>query len=77
MKYHKLKNFMIATATATFYQGYIAPGAPVLKEILSVLYIFTVMMFFLGEADQYFANRRKVKREELMEKKMSASDGNP
>lgn len=77
MKYHKLKNFMIATATAALYQGYIAPNTPVLKEIFAVLYVFGVMMFFLGESDQYFARRRKAKREERTEMKMSASDGNP
>lgn len=77
MKYHKLKNFFIATATAALYQGYIAPSVPVLKEILSVLYIFWLMMFLLGEADQTFAKRRKEKREERAEMKKSASDGNP
>lgn len=77
MKYHKLKNFFIASATATLYHGYIAQNAPVLKEIFSVLYVIFVMMFFLGEADKYFANRRKEKRKERAEMKMSASDGNP
>ena len=77
VKYHKLKNFMIATAAAALYQGYIAPDVPVLKEIFSVLYVFGLMMFLLGESDLYFSKRRKAKREERMEMKMSASDGNP
>lgn len=77
VKYHKLKNFLIATAAAALYQGYIAPSVPVLKEILSVLYIFGLTMFLMGEADRSLAKRRKEKREERAEMKKSASDGNP
>lgn len=64
MRYHRLKNFFIATATAALCRAYMIPSISVLKDILSILYVFTMMMFLLGEADKSFARRRREKREE-------------
>ena len=63
MKYHKLKNFFIASATALLYQGYIVPSVPVLNKVLSVLFVFVMVMLLFGNADKELASRRKEKRD--------------
>lgn len=64
MRYHRLKNFFIATATAALCRAYMIPSMSVLKDIFSILYVFTMMMFLLGEADKSFARKRREKRED-------------
>lgn len=62
MRYHRLKNFFIASATAALCKAYMIPSEVVFRDVFSILYIFVATMFFLGEADRSLARKIHMKR---------------
>ena len=70
MKYHMIKNIMIASAGSVLYYQSIA-NIPKTTTWIGTITFFAMMMVLLNDADKHFA-RRKDRRESCQEKKMSA-----
>lgn len=70
MKYHTIKNIMIASAGATFYCQSIV-NIPKGTVLIGTLCIFAALMILLGDADKHFV-RDKTDRHGTCQKKKSA-----
>ena len=65
MKYHLIKNFIIASATANMYWGWIVDGTTVFQKVIATVSMFGLMFMLLCNADKRYVKRRKQKRAEM------------
>ncbi len=61
--YNTIKNIMLGSCAATFYNLSIVESIPVVKEVVGTVAIFGAIVMLLGESDKAFAIARKAKRE--------------
>lgn len=78
--YNMIKNIMLGSCAATFYNLNLVADIPVVKEVVGTAAVFVAMVVLLRDADSAFIKarkeQRKAKREteqvEVSEKEMSA-----
>ena len=61
--YNMIKNIMIGSAAATFYNMSIFDNTPVVKEVFGTVAIFVMVVLLLRDADNTFIKAKKEKRE--------------
>ena len=56
-RYNMIKNLMIASATATLYNGYVVDGVALFPKVCGTLAIFVLMLVLMRDADKQFLKR--------------------
>lgn len=72
--YHMIKNIMIGSAAATFYNLNLVEDCKLVAEIFGTAAMFLMVVLLLKEADRAFVkSKRKAAKEEVLEEQKKSA----
>lgn len=72
--YNMIKNILIGSAAATFYNLGIVDNVSLVKEVFGTVAIFLAMVMLLRDADQAFIKARKEAKKEAKQAEILAKE---